>query len=175
MEEEAGRVKDLNREEVALVNLAKKNEGLIVPGYTHMQRAQPILLPHLILSYVEQVHVLWGNLGLPIDRFMTSDALGFTAPMRSSIDAVSDWDFVLEILSANSIAAVHLSRLGEEWVLWASEEFGFLTPNSYKCTTVIIESVRAESIRAVNAETEVQTLKDALAKLEAEKEVGLLQ
>ncbi|KAF9591972.1 hypothetical protein IFM89_010419 [Coptis chinensis] len=76
--------------------------------------------------------------GLPIDRFMTSDALGFTAPMRNSIDAVSDRDFVLEILSANSIAVVHLSRLGEELVLWASEEFGFLTPNSYKCTAVII-------------------------------------
>ncbi|XXG48275.1 hypothetical protein AAC387_Pa02g2773 [Persea americana] len=67
--------------------------------------------------------------GLPIDRFMTADALGFTAPMRNSIDAVSDRDFVLEFLSANSIAAVHLSRLGEEWVLWASKEFGFLIPS----------------------------------------------
>ncbi|KAI5381687.1 hypothetical protein KIW84_UN0522 [Lathyrus oleraceus] len=67
--------------------------------------------------------------GLPIDRFMTSDALGFTAPMRNSIDAVSDRDFLLEFLSANAITAVHLSRLGEEWVLWASEEFGFITPS----------------------------------------------
>ncbi|KAF9616267.1 hypothetical protein IFM89_029043 [Coptis chinensis] len=56
----------------------------------------------------------------------------FVFMMLYSIDAVSDRDFVLEILSTNSIAAVHLSRLGEEWVLWASEEFGFLTPNSYK-------------------------------------------
>ncbi|KAF9618959.1 hypothetical protein IFM89_002954 [Coptis chinensis] len=76
--------------------------------------------------------------GLPIDRFMTSNALGFTAPMRNSIDAVSDRDFVLEILSTDSIGDVHLSRLGEEWVLWASEEFGFLTPNSYKCTEAVI-------------------------------------
>ncbi|KAF9608654.1 hypothetical protein IFM89_010438 [Coptis chinensis] len=165
--------------QVALVNLAKKNEGLIVPGYTHMQRAQPILLPHLILSYVEQLERDAGRLtdcrgrlnfcplgacalagtGLPIDRFMTSDALGFTAPMRNSIDAVSDRDFVLEILSANSIAAVHLSRLGEEWVLWASEEFGFLTPSDAVSTGSSImpqkknpdpmELVRGKSARVV--------------------------
>jgi argininosuccinate lyase len=67
--------------------------------------------------------------GLPIDRFKTAKDLKFTAPMKNSIDAVSDRDFVLEFLAANSIAAVHLSRIGEEWVLWASEEFGFLTPS----------------------------------------------
>ncbi|CAO2837066.1 unnamed protein product [Amaranthus hypochondriacus] len=135
--------------QVALVTLALKNEGTIVPGYTHLQRAQPILLEHLLLAYVEQLDRDAGRLtdckarlnycplgacalagtGLPIDRIMTSDALGFTAPLRNSIDAVSDRDFVLEFLSANSITAIHLSRLGEEWVLWASEEFGFLTPN----------------------------------------------
>ncbi|KAF8411363.1 hypothetical protein HHK36_003912 [Tetracentron sinense] len=136
-------------DQVALVTLAAKNEGLIVPGYTHLQRAQPVLLQHLLLAYVEQLERDAGRLldcrvrlnfcplgacalagtGLPINRFMTSDALGFTAPMRNSIDAVSDRDFVLEFLSANSIIAIHLSRLGEEWVLWASEEFGFLTPS----------------------------------------------
>ncbi|PIA52296.1 hypothetical protein AQUCO_01000278v1 [Aquilegia coerulea] len=97
--------------------------------------------------------------GLPIDRFMTSDALGFTAPLRNSIDAVSDRDFVLEILSANSITAVHLSRLGEEWVLWASEEFGFLTPSDAVSTGSSImpqkknpdpmELVRGKSARVV--------------------------
>ncbi|XP_060199060.1 argininosuccinate lyase, chloroplastic [Lycium barbarum] len=140
------RIKNL---QIAMVKLALQNEGLIVPGYTHLQRAQPVLLQHLLLTYVEQLERDAGRLldcrarlnvcplgacalagtGLPIDRFMTSDALGFTAPMRNSIDAVSDRDFVLELLSANSITAVHLSRLGEEWVLWASEEFGFLTPS----------------------------------------------
>ncbi|XP_022861182.1 argininosuccinate lyase, chloroplastic-like [Olea europaea var. sylvestris] len=89
--------------QVALVKLALKNEGLIVPGYTHLQRAQPVLLQHLLLAYVEQLErdasrlldcrerinfcplgacALAGT-GLPIDRFMTSDALGFTAPMRN--------------------------------------------------------------------------------------------
>ncbi|KAL2471417.1 Argininosuccinate lyase [Abeliophyllum distichum] len=165
--------------QVALVKLALKNEGLIVPGYTHLQRAQPVLLQHLLLAYVEQLDRDAGRLlncrermnfcplgacalagtGLPIDRFMTSDALGFTAPMRNSIDAVSDRDFVLELLSANSITAIHLSRLGEEWVLWASEEFGFLTPSDSVSTGSSImpqkknpdpmELVRGKSARVV--------------------------
>jgi argininosuccinate lyase len=67
--------------------------------------------------------------GLPIDRFQTAHSLGFTAPLRNSVDAVSDRDFLIELLSANSIIAIHLSRLAEDWVLWASEEFGFLTPS----------------------------------------------
>lgn len=165
--------------QVSLVNLALKNESLIVPGYTHMQRAQPVLLPHLLLAYVEQLErdalrlldcrtrinfcplgacALAGT-GLPIDRFMTSEALGFTAPMRNSIDAVSDRDFVLEFLSANSITAIHLSRLGEEWVLWASEEFGFITPSDSVSTGSSImpqkknpdpmELVRGKSARVV--------------------------
>ncbi|KAI3919369.1 hypothetical protein MKW92_046505 [Papaver armeniacum] len=169
----------IKRLQVSLVNLAKVNEGLIVPGYTHLQRAQPVLLQHLLLSYVEQLERDAGRLadcrsrlnfcplgacalagtGLPIDRFMTSDALGFTAPMRNSIDAVSDRDFVLEFLSANSIVAIHLSRLGEEWVLWASEEFGFLTPSDAVSTGSSImpqkknpdpmELVRGKSARVV--------------------------
>ncbi|KAG1371342.1 argininosuccinate lyase, chloroplastic [Cocos nucifera] len=170
------RIKQL---QVALVSLALKNEGLIVPGYTHLQRAQPVLLQHLLLTYVEQLERDAGRLvdckdrmnfcplgacalagtGLPINRFMTSDALGFTAPMRNSIDAVSDRDFVLEFLSANSITAIHLSRLGEEWVLWASEEFGFLTPSDSVSTGSSImpqkknpdpmELVRGKSARVV--------------------------
>ncbi|KAL7083577.1 hypothetical protein ACP275_14G172900 [Erythranthe tilingii] len=165
--------------QAAMVNLALKNEGLIVPGYTHLQRAQPVLLAHLLLAYVEQLErdasrlldcrarmnfcplgacALAGT-GLPIDRFMTSEALGFTAPMRNSIDAVSDRDFVMEFLAANSITAIHLSRLGEEWVLWASEEFGFLTPSDSVSTGSSImpqkknpdpmELVRGKSARVV--------------------------
>ncbi|KAI3919249.1 hypothetical protein MKW98_030385 [Papaver atlanticum] len=157
----------IKRLQVALVNLAKVNEGLIVPGYTHLQRAQPVLLQHLLLSYVEQLERDAGRLadcrsrlnfcplgacalagtGLPIDRFMTSYALGFTAPMRNSIDVVSDRDFVLEFLSANSIVAIHLSRLGEEWVLWASEEFGSIMPQ--KKNPDPMELVRGKSARVV--------------------------
>ncbi|KAJ6833810.1 argininosuccinate lyase, chloroplastic [Iris pallida] len=170
------RIKQL---QVSLVNLAMKNKGLIVPGYTHLQRAQPVLLQHLLLSYVEQLErdarrlvnckdlmnfcplgacALAGT-GLPINRFMTSDALGFTGPLSNSIDAVSDRDFVLEFLSATSIIAIHLSRLGEEWVLWASEEFGFLTPSDSVSTGSSImpqkknpdpmELVRGKSARVV--------------------------
>nr|KJB14714.1 hypothetical protein B456_002G139300 [Gossypium raimondii] len=165
--------------QVALVKLALNNEGLIIPGYTHLQRAQPVLLQHLLLAYVEQLDRDAGRLldcrarlnfcplgacalagtGLPIDRFMTSEALGFTAPMRNSIDAVSDRDFVLEFLSANSIIAVHLSRIGEEWVLWASEEFGFITPSDSVSTGSSImpqkknpdpmELVRGKSARVI--------------------------
>lgn len=169
----------LKRLQVTLLKLALKNEGLIVPGYTHLQRAQPVLLQHLLLAYVEQFERDIGRLqdcrerlnfcplgacalagtGLSIDRFMTSEALGFTAPLRNSIDAVSDRDFVLELLSANSITAVHLSRLGEEWVLWASEEFGFIIPSDSVSTGSSImpqkknpdpmELVRGKSARVV--------------------------
>uniref|UniRef100_M8CD44 argininosuccinate lyase n=1 Tax=Aegilops tauschii TaxID=37682 RepID=M8CD44_AEGTA len=197
--------------QVSLVLLASKYVDLIVPGYTHLQRAQPVLLPHLLLSYVEQKNentlqkgcffvvavvnielspfgcyidisqypmevdglsdegqrvnfcplgacALAGT-GLPIDRFKTAKDLKFTAPMKNSIDAVSDRDFVLEFLAANSIAAIHLSRIGEEWVLWASEEFGFLTPSDSVSTGSSImpqkknpdpmELVRGKSARVV--------------------------
>ncbi|KAK9070301.1 hypothetical protein SSX86_010701 [Deinandra increscens subsp. villosa] len=131
--------------QVALVRLAKKNIGVIVPGYAHLRKAEPVLLQHRLVAYVEQLGfdarrlldcrarlnfcplgacALAGT-GLPIDRFMTSDALGFTAPMRNSMDAVSDRDFILELLSGNAIMALHLSWLGEEWGLWASEESGY--------------------------------------------------
>ncbi|KAI9107457.1 hypothetical protein K1719_021494 [Acacia pycnantha] len=170
------RIKNL---QASLVHLSLKNEWLIVPGYTHLQRAQPVLLQHLLLAYVEEPERDAGRLadcrarmnfcplgacalagtGLPIDRFMTSDALGFTAPLRNSIDAVSDRDFVLEFVSANAITAVHLSRLGEEWVLWASEEFGFITPSDSVSTGSSImpqkknpdpmELVRGKSARVI--------------------------
>lgn len=179
------RIKQL---QVSLVILASKYVDLIVPGYTHLQRAQPVLLPHLLLSYVEQLERDAGRLvncrermnfcplgacalagtGLPIDRFQTAKDLKFTAPMKNSIDAVSDRDFVLEFLAANSIAAVHLSRIGEEWVLWASEEFGFLIPSDKVSTGSSImpqkknpdpmELVRGKSARVVGDLMTVLTL-----------------
>eukprot|EP00850_Spirogloea_muscicola_P007617 SM000039S14447 [mRNA] locus=s39:249292:252078:+ [translate_table: standard] len=135
--------------QMALVKLAAANAGLVVPGYTHLQRAQPLLLQHVLLAFVEMLERDAGRLadcrarlnfsplgscalagtGLPIDRHATAAALGFTAPLRNSVDGVSDRDFVIEFLAANSIIAIHTSRLAEEWVLWATEEYGFLTPN----------------------------------------------
>ncbi|KAJ0025598.1 hypothetical protein Pint_08483 [Pistacia integerrima] len=173
-------LESIKRLQIALVKLALNNKGLIIPGYTHLQRAQPVLLQHLLLAYVEQVQIdtflrfcsrlvrlnfcplgacALAGTGLPINRFMTSKELKFTAPMRNSIDAVSDRDFVLEFLSANSITAIHLSRLGEEWVLWASEEFGFITPSDSVSTGSSImpqkknpdpmELVRGKSARVI--------------------------
>ncbi|KAL0557815.1 hypothetical protein IC582_006366 [Cucumis melo] len=179
------RIKDF---QVAMVDLAVKNAGIIVPGYTHLQRAQPVLLQHLLFAFVEQLDRDAGRLldcrarlnfcplgacalagtGLPIDRFMTSSALEFSSPLRNSIDAVSDRDFAIEFLSANSVMAIHLSRLGEEWVLWCSEEFGFITPNDAVSTGSSImpqkknpdpmELVRGKSARVIGDVVTLLTL-----------------
>ncbi|KAK1407209.1 hypothetical protein QVD17_38823 [Tagetes erecta] len=138
-------VSHIKQLQVALVRLAKKNIGVIVPGFKQLPKAEPVLLQHHLLAYVDQLELdarrlldcrvrlnfcplgacALAGTGLPIDRFMTSEALGFTAPMRNSMDAVSDRDFILELLSGNAILGLHLSWLGEEWGLWASEESGF--------------------------------------------------
>ncbi|KAK3268781.1 hypothetical protein CYMTET_22733 [Cymbomonas tetramitiformis] len=136
----------LRATQVALYDLAAANEGVVVPGYTHLQRAQPLLLQHSLLAYVEQLErdrerlldcrkrvnlcplgacALAGT-GLNIDRHATSEALGFSEPLANSVDAVSDRDFLLEYVSCLSILAMHTSRLAEEWVLWTSEEFKFM-------------------------------------------------
>ncbi|KAL0823301.1 hypothetical protein Bca101_046978 [Brassica carinata] len=167
--------------QTALVQLAFNNEALIVPGHTHLQRAQPVLLQHVLLTCVEQLERDAGRYfdcreklnfcplgacdsagtGLPIDRLMTASALGFTEPMRNSIDAVSDRDFVLEFLYANSNTAIHLSRLGEE-------EFGFMTPSDSVSTRSSImpqkknpdpmELVRGKSARVIGDLVTVLTL-----------------
>ncbi|XP_072976157.1 argininosuccinate lyase, chloroplastic-like [Typha angustifolia] len=133
--------------QVLLVNLASKNEGLIIPGYIHQQRAQPVLLQHHLLSYVEQLERDAGRLtgcknrmnfcplipcalagkGLPADGLSTAENSDFKYTMSTT--AVPDHDFVMELLSANSTTANHLKKLCEDWILWASEEFGFLNPS----------------------------------------------
>jgi argininosuccinate lyase len=119
---------------------------LVMPGYTHLQRAQPVRLAHHLLAWSEMLERDRGRyvdahlrlnespLGaaalagttFPIDREMTAAELGFLRPMRNSLDASADRDFLLEALAALSIQAVHLSRIGEELVLWSSQEFGFV-------------------------------------------------
>ena len=137
-----------------LARAAKKNLDVIMPGYTHLQRAQPVLLPHHLLAYVEmferdserfddcleRINVLPLGSGalagttFPIDRAYVAKLLEFPRVSKNSIDAVSDRDFLLEFLAAASILFVHLSRLAEELVLWSSQEFGFIElPDGY-CT-----------------------------------------
>ncbi|MEO0467622.1 MAG: argininosuccinate lyase [Pseudomonadota bacterium] len=129
----------------ALVRRASDETETVMPGFTHLQTAQPITLGHHLLAYVEMMHrdrarlfdcalrlnesplgaAALGGTGFAIDRDMTAEALGFERPMANSLDAVSARDFALEALSALSIAATHLSRLAEEIVLWTSAQFGF--------------------------------------------------
>ncbi len=142
---------DLRRE---LARAAKRHLKAIMPGYTHLQRAQPVLFSHHLLAYAEmferdgermadclkRVNVLPLGAGalagttLPIDRAYVARLLGFPRISKNSIDAVSDRDFALEFLAASAIVFVHLSRLAEELVLWSSREFGFIElPDDY-CT-----------------------------------------
>jgi argininosuccinate lyase len=129
-----------------LVAKAEAHLGTVMPGYTHVQRAQPILLAHHLLAYVEmlqrdrerfadclgRVNVLPLGAGalagttLPIDRAYVAKLLEFPTVAANSVDAVSDRDFALEFLAAGAILAMHLSRLAEELVLWASAEFAFV-------------------------------------------------
>jgi argininosuccinate lyase len=130
-----------------LLNLAEQHVETLIPGYTHLQRAQPLSLAHHLLAYVEMTQRDWERLGdvykrtnisplgsgalagttFPIDRHYTAELLGFERVYANSLDGVSDRDFVVEFLCATSLIMVHLSRLSEEVILWASEEFGFVT------------------------------------------------
>jgi argininosuccinate lyase len=144
-------LKALQRE-LALV--AKSNLDVIMPGYTHLQRAQPVLFSHHLLAYFEmferdrerffnclgRVNVLPLGAGalagtsFPIDRAYVARLLHFPRLCKNSIDAVSDRDFILEFVSAAAILFVHLSRLAEELILWSSEEFGFIELPDRYCT-----------------------------------------
>ena len=131
----------------ALLDQAEAHAETIMPGFTHLQAAQPVTLGHHLMAYVEMIGRDRGRLSdcrkrmnesplgaaalagtsFPIDRDKTAKALGFSGPMRNSIDAVSDRDFALEFLSAASITAMHLSRMAEEFVIWSSAQFAFVT------------------------------------------------
>ena len=130
----------------ALLEQAEAGAGWPMPGFTHLQVAQPVTWGHHMMAYVEMLSRDRGRLldararvnesplgaaalagtGFPIDRGMTAEALGFERPMANSIDAVSARDFALEFLSAAAICAGHLSRLAEEIVVWSSAQFGFV-------------------------------------------------
>lgn len=131
----------------ALLELAENNLDAVMPGYTHLQRAQPVLFAHHLLAYFWMLQrdrerfldgfrrADWMPLGagalagttFPVDREMVAAELGFARLYENSMDAVSDRDFVLEFLSNASIVMTHLSRLSEDVILWSSQEFGFVT------------------------------------------------
>ncbi len=137
-----------------LVKLADEHAGTIMPGFTHLQTAQPVTLGHHLLAYVEMLDRDAGRffdarkrlnrspLGsaalagttFPINREMTAEALGFDGPTANSLDAVSDRDFIIELLAAASICAVHLSRFSEELILWMSAQFKFVELPDAFCT-----------------------------------------
>ena len=131
--------------QLALAEKAYAHAEAVMPGFTHLQSAQPVTLGHHLLAYVEMIGRDRGRLrdarkrmnecplgaaalagtSFPIDRHAVAASLGFEGPTRNSLDTVADRDFVLEVLSAAAICAVHLSRFAEEIILWATPQFGF--------------------------------------------------
>ena len=144
----------LLRFERALLDQAERHAEVLIPGYTHLQRAQPICLAHHLLAYIEMAErdrqrfadvrrrvnlcplgaAALAGTPVPIDRRRTAAELGFDAPYANSLDAVSDRDFAVEFMAAASLVMVHLSRLSEEVILWATEEFGFIALTD-RCAT----------------------------------------
>ncbi|MCH7606192.1 MAG: argininosuccinate lyase, partial [Chloroflexi bacterium] len=139
-------VKGLRGVQRSLVALADQYPGVVMPGYTHLQRAQPVLFAHHLLSYFQmflrdlgrfrdcyrRTDVLplgsgaLAGVAYPTDREFLANELNFSGISANSMDAVSDRDFVLEYLSSGATCMMHLSRMGEELVLWSSREFGFI-------------------------------------------------
>ena len=143
LDEIDGQMADL---QLAMAEKADTYAGAVMPGFTHLQSAQPVTFGHHLLAYVEMLGrdrsrirdararlnecplgaAALAGTSFPIDRHMTAKALGFDRPTANSLDSVSDRDFVLETLSAASICAMHLSRFAEEIVLWSTPQFGFV-------------------------------------------------
>ena len=169
--------------QAALVERADEHAATIMPGFTHLQTAQPVTLGHHLMAYFEMLgrdasrfaaaqdrldqcplgSAALAGTGFPIDRSATAEALDFREPTRNSLDAVSDRDFALDYLMAASQCAIHLSRLAEELILWASQPFGFASlPDSLSTGSSIMpqkrnpdaaELVRGHSGRIIGAAT----------------------
>jgi argininosuccinate lyase len=158
-EEITGLVSSITSLQKRLLGAAEKRLDCVMPGYTHTQRAQPVLLAHHLLAYIEmlsrdkdrlrdtlkRVNVLplgacaLAGTSLPIDRSYLAELLGFNRIAENSIDAVSDRDFAAEFLSNAAILMMHLSRIGEELVLWSTEEFSFVTlPDAFSTGSSIM-------------------------------------
>jgi len=172
----------------AFVRAADRHQGVILPGYTHLQRAQPILAPHYFLAFVEKLERDRGRLldarkrlnvlplgaaalagtSIPIDREFTARELGFEGIAANSLDVSSDRDFAIESVFALTLIAEHLSGWAEEWVLWSTQEFGFLALPDAICTGSsimpqkknpdVLELIRGRTARVVGALTTLLVL-----------------
>ncbi|AGH49833.1 MULTISPECIES: argininosuccinate lyase [Sphingomonadales] len=149
--------------QVALVTRAGEHVATVMPGFTHLQVAQPVTLGHHLLAYHEMIardrsrfrdararlnqcplgSAALAGTGFPIDREATARALGFDGPTRNSLDSVSDRDFALDYLMAATQASLHLSRLAEEFIIWASQPYGFVSlPDAYSTGSSIMPQKR---------------------------------
>jgi argininosuccinate lyase len=172
----------------AFVGRADRDSGVILPGYTHLQRAQPVLAAHYWLAYCEKLDrdrdrladcrrrvnqlplgtAALAGTSIPVDRQMVADELGFDGILANSLDSSSDRDFVLELAFCLSTIAVHLSGWAEEWILWATTEFGFLRLPQQFCTGSsimpqkinpdVLELIRGKSARAIGNLTSLLVL-----------------
>lgn len=144
--ETTGLIQKIHRLQKAVLKQARKKQGTLLPGMTHLRHAQPVLLSHLLLSYLAPLQRDRGRLadalsrmnesplgsaalagtGLAIDRAFTAKRLGFSGPMANSIDGVTDRDFVVELLSALALTGLHLARIAEDLILFSTEAFGYL-------------------------------------------------
>jgi argininosuccinate lyase len=179
------RLSDLQR---AFVQTAVRHRDIILPGYTHMQRAQPVLAPHVFLAYVEKLErdrsrladcrrrlnvlplgaAALAGTSLPIDRHSVARELGFDEIAANSLDASSDRDFALESVFVLTMIAEHLSGWAEEWILWNTQEFGFLALPDAICTGSsimpqkknpdVLELIRGRAARVIGAMTTLLVL-----------------
>ncbi len=178
--------------QLALAEKAEAHAATVMPGFTHLQVAQPVTFGHHLLAYVEMLArdrsrladarkrmnqnplgaAALAGTSFPIDRHMTAEALGFDGPTRNSLDTVADRDFVLETLSASAICAIHLSRLAEEIVIWSTSQFRFVKLSDKFTTGSSImpqkrnpdaaELVRAKPGRIIGALTALLTVMKGL-------------
>jgi len=176
LKEEVLKIQDLLKDlQKSLLSSAQKHLGIIMPGYTHLQHAQPLLFSHHLMAYFymferdkgrmqdlyKRIDVLpLGSAALagtsfPIDREFVAKQLGFSEVSENSLDAVSDRDFILEFLSASAILMMHLSRLGEELVLWSSQEFNFIELDDSFCTgsSIMPQKKNPDAVELIRGKT----------------------
>ncbi len=176
LKEEVLKIQDLLKDlQKSLLSSAQKHLGIIIPGYTHLQHAQPLLFSHHLMAYFcmferdkERMQDLYRRIDvLPlgsaalagtsfaIDREFVAFQLGFGGISENSLDAVSDRDFILEFSSASAILMMHLSRLGEELVLWSSQEFNFIELDDSFCTgsSIMPQKKNPDAAELIRAKT----------------------